>query len=499
MELKFERMPCRCLTGILREVQNIEQTQELRLPDGMPDVGRVIAAWGQVMLRSKEWRGDGVGVTGGVTVWVLYGPDDGGDPQCIDLWLPFQGKWSFPETDREGIIRVNPVLRSVDARTVSGRKLMIRAGIGIWTEALITCEPEVYTPGELPDGVELLRYTYPVRLPRDAVEKTFLLDEELTLPGTSPAIQKLLRFELIPQLVDSRVMAGKVVFRGNGLLHILYWGEDGRLHTWDFEIPFSQFAELQEEFGSDGAADIVLAVTSLELDQQEDGALRLKCGLVGQCLVTDQVLMELAEDAYSTAREVEPSFCESRMPIVLDERSERMPVELVMDLDCGRVIDTSMLPDHPNETRMGEQVKTAQSGTVQLLYEDNGGGLQATLRRWEQEQNIEVAADSDLSVLMSRVEFPNAQMTGGQVTVRGNVRHVTRTESLHGQRMMAGMVIGDVRKPDPNRPSVILRRMEGERLWDLAKSCGSTVQAICRANDLTEEPDIGRMLLIPVM
>ena len=53
MELQFGKTTCRCLNRAAREVRNEELTQEVRLPDGMPDVGRVIAAWGQVILRSK--------------------------------------------------------------------------------------------------------------------------------------------------------------------------------------------------------------------------------------------------------------------------------------------------------------------------------------------------------------------------------------------------------------------------------------------------------------
>ena len=53
MELQFQRTACSCLEPVVREIQNVEQTQELKLPDGMPDIGRVLAAWGQTILRGK--------------------------------------------------------------------------------------------------------------------------------------------------------------------------------------------------------------------------------------------------------------------------------------------------------------------------------------------------------------------------------------------------------------------------------------------------------------
>jgi hypothetical protein len=73
------------------------------------------------------------------------------------------------------------------------------------------------------------------------------------------------------------------------------------------------------------------------------------------------------------------------------------------------------------------------------------------------------------------------------------------TVAGQGIPMVTGLTLGDEAEPDPMRPSLILRRAGQEPLWELAKRCGSTVDAICDANDLTGEPESGRMILIPVL
>ena len=97
MELQFQKNLCRCLRAAVYEVQNQEQTQELKLSDAMPDIGRILGAWGQVILRGKEWRGDSVMFSGGLMVWVLYAPEDGSTPRTLDTWIPFQMRWELPE------------------------------------------------------------------------------------------------------------------------------------------------------------------------------------------------------------------------------------------------------------------------------------------------------------------------------------------------------------------------------------------------------------------
>ena len=64
--------------------------------------------------------------------------------------------------------------------------------------------------------------------------------------------------------------------------------------------------------------------------------------------------------------------------------------------------------------------------------------------------------------------------------------------------MVTGVELGQKKSPDPNRPSLILRRAGDSRLWDIAKASGSTMEAIRRANGLSGEPAPDQMLLIPV-
>ena len=111
MEIQFNKTAVPGLRTLLQQVQTAEQTQEVRLPEEMPDIGRVVACWGQPVIRGKEWHTDRVGVNGGVMCWVLYEPEGGGTPQSVAAWLPFQMKWEIPSTRHDGTIVVQPFLR----------------------------------------------------------------------------------------------------------------------------------------------------------------------------------------------------------------------------------------------------------------------------------------------------------------------------------------------------------------------------------------------------
>ena len=55
MELPFEKTESRFWQQKLYTPVVKEETQEYKLPDTLPDAGRVISAWGQAVLRGKEW------------------------------------------------------------------------------------------------------------------------------------------------------------------------------------------------------------------------------------------------------------------------------------------------------------------------------------------------------------------------------------------------------------------------------------------------------------
>ena len=496
MELQFNKTEHRCLTRVIRDMACQEVTQEIRLTDDMPDIGRVLSAWGQMVIRSKEWRGDMVTLVGGVMVWVLYAPEDGGEPRCVDAWIPYQLRWERLEGEREGIVRISPVLRFVDARTVAARKFMVRAGAAALAEALSPDRMELYSAAELPEDIEVLRRTYPIRLMKEAGERTFEMDEELSVPGHQ--VSRIISYTLCPEVTDRRVLSNRVVFRGKGNLHLVYRCGEGRIRTADFEVPFSQYGDLDAAYSPDAQADVWMAATGVELDLQEDGKLRLKCGLVGQYLVDDRELVELIEDAYSPRRTVGVHTQTLMMPALVEEREITFDAEQVVPGHSGEVVDIRFLPDLPQIRRQADQIEVDQPGNFQVMYTGEDGQLHCAVVRWE--GHMTIPADECCRMHFRPVSVGAMQGTSGAdgMALSAQLQVQISTAAESGIPMVTGLEIGETREADPGRPSLILCRPGKESLWSIARRCGSTVSAIEEANGFSGEIPGDRMILIPV-
>ncbi len=498
MELTFSKKACPCLRKAVRQIQTQEQTQELRLPDSMPDIGRVLGCWGQTLIRSKEWRGNSMSVSGGVMVWVLYAPEDASAPRSMESWIPFQLRWEFPQTDRDCTMHIAALLRSVDARSTSARKLMVRANVSVLGEAFEPMEAEIAAPENVPEDLQLLKNTYPMDLPKEAGEKQFQVDEELNLSDTCPEIAKILRYALQMKVLEHKVMAGRLVFRGKGDLRMLYADADGAIHSWECEVPFSQYAELDRDYGSNSSAAIVPALTNLELTADAPRRLLLKCGMCAQYVICDREMVELAEDAYSPVRQVKTELQELKMPLRLDQKRETMRTRQQLTAPAQQVIDVCFLPDHPQQRQNGDVAELAVPGQFQVLYYDQTGSLQSGTVRGEETWLLTSAPGNQVDACIQLDGCPVAEVNEQGVVVTAQWEITADVFAEQGLPMLHQITLGEKCEKDPNRPSLILRRAGQQRLWDMARECGSTVDAIMQANDLQDQPEAGRILLIPI-
>lgn len=496
MELPFEKKSERFWQQKAYAPVTCEESQELKLPESMPDVGRVIAAWGQAVLRGKEWRNDHIGLNGGVMVWVLYAPEDGSAPRRLESWLPFHIRMEHSHDGEDGVIRAECVLCGADARSLSSRKLMLRCQIGMMVQTLTPRTAELYSPGDLPEDIQVLDRVYPMVLTRETGEKSFLADEVVPLPQGTPGLGRILYSRLTPQVTEQKLLGSRAVFRGVGELHLLCQDEGEKLCSLDLQMPFAQYLDLEGDYEEGAEVSNLLCVTSLEAEIAE-GGIRVRCGMVSQYIVNAPTVVRCLADAYSISRELELQRQEVVLPAWLDEQVTQ--IELGERLAGDEVpVDAIFFPDLPLVTKQPGGAEIRCGGSFQTLSEAPDGSLQGRQLRSSRSENLMTECDT----------IPCTWLRGGTSLRReGSGWSMEQSMALRLGSVcttpigiVSGIRAGERREPDPERPGVIIRtKKPGETLWDIAKYCGSTVSAIQRLNRLEKEPEENRLLLIPVV
>jgi len=217
-----------------------------------------------------------------------------------------------------------------------------------------------------------------------------------------------------------------------------------------------------------------------------------------QYLICDREMREVVEDAYSLNRELDIQ-CESvRENVVLDRGRETLYPEQTINTEADIVTDVCFLPDFPATERTGGKAALQYPGTFHILYYGTDRQLHSGNARWQGRWETELESSAKILGIPGQ---PQVQAVIGNGVVHVSAELPVEMEAWAQQEisMVTGIHGGEPLKQDPSRPSLMLKRAGQASLWEIAKNSGSTVDAICKANGLQEEPVDSRMLLIPVL
>ena len=236
-----------------------------------------------------------------------------------------------------------------------------------------------------------------------------------------------------------------------------------------------------------------------DLNLDEEGHFRLKCGMVAQYAVEDVRQLPVVEDAYSPLRELNMEQREQTLMPLLESASREIPIQQTIPQEANVIADVSFLPDFPRQRRNGGEVELELPGTLQVLYYSPEGVLQSAGARWEGRLEGKAHPEARVHGIPMPGAIPEAQITPEGIRLNRTVPLMMTTWAEQRFSSVTGIEPGQQREPDPARPSLILCRAGEDSLWNLARENGSTVSAIREASGLEGEPQPGQMLLIPVL
>ena len=162
-------------------------------------------------------------------------------------------------------------------------------------------------------------------------------------------------------------------------------------------------------------------------------------------------------------------------------------------------MDVQVLPQPVQIRTQGEERVLELPALAQSLFYDMDGQLHANSVKWEQTMQLPAGEDASVEETLWAGGTPTGSLMSGNLQLQADLRLDTETLLGKGLSIVSALEVGDVREPDPNRPSLILRRTGEQSLWQIAKDTGSTMDAIRQANDLQSEPTENQWLLIPVL
>lgn len=501
LELMFQEYELTGQERVCERTYTGEQTADVIVPDTYPDVDRIIDAFGTMLVQDVRIHPDGVSFEGKVQGGVLF-LGEKGEIHSLPINISLSGRKELPAEGDNGILCYRCELRSVDARAVNSRKLLVRIGFQWSVELYKPFNRKIRYLDEPTERIQLRQREYPMRLPTAWGEKRFTVNEELELPGNCPPVGEMLKLCSRLQIMEQKAVGGKGVFKMELLLHLLYEDPQGKLCTYDWRIPVSQYGDLTSET-QDGELHTLLHLTELELEPDshlESHRLFLRAGIHGQLMAYEMRNVRIIEDAFCTDAILEPQWQQWQWRPLLDSKIMSATARKAGMENIGTPVDLWVSSEEWETERKGDSTLIKIPLCCSVLSYDGEGNLRGNQHRIMAEAELPLSQECECCIRDIQCTEVYCSAASGSVEIRVPVQLTADCFGTQGFRSLNGGELLPLSETGERSPSVILRRTEGEEeLWDIAKSYRTPVEGICRANDLEEGvvPE-GTMLLIPL-
>ncbi len=505
MELELDRTQLSGFETVLDTTLLHEETIEMIVPDACPDILRIVDTEGTVCLRAKEAQEGRAEVSGTARAAVLYLPDGAEGMRRLEVSVPFTCAADAAAVTGGCSVVAVPWVQSADTRSLNPRKVLVRINLAVCLQVYAPATDSLCSGviGGKEDGVEQLVEDQNTYLAVCVQEKPFTFSDELSISGSRPEAEELLKHRLQLLCSESKVIGNKLIFKGEAALQLVYRAPGGGLHTAEYELPFSQIMEVSGA-GEEARCAVEVVLTSAEctlVPGSEGRTVNVSLGLLAQAVVRESRGMSLLVDVYGTASDLAAETQSYTLRRLLDQGVKSQTVREILETGvlAREVCDAYAAVGSVTQSREGDRLTLSAEVRVTVVYQAEEEGIFAFTRQLTVPCPLELPEDCGCTCLCRCPGQVFATPTSGGLEVRFAVDF--QYLALADRTATAvSAVRAEERQEDGEgeRPSIVLRMAQpGERLWDIAKAYGTTIADIRSANELEEETAAGRLLLIP--
>ncbi|MBQ4612533.1 MAG: DUF3794 domain-containing protein [Clostridia bacterium] len=513
MEQLLQKQSMTLMNAVLDATQDYVLGGDFILPEYCPDVAVVLKCLIKPYVQSRRFNGNVLTVDGTAVVRVLYLDEERRCVREAEFSQPINCSLHGQNECDRALPIVDVAVDYVNCRAVSPRRIEVRSGLTVSARAYAAQTAEL--PARSADerlftkGVQKT-----VATPLVETEKIVTVNELLDFDSALPAAEQLLGGDCTAVVNDCKLLNDKAIVKGQIYLHQLYTDDctAGSTYVLDYTVPFSLIMDV------DGACDGLLHAASVALlsDTEEcvggsrgpNTALEFTAKLLVQLHVYQTTQANFILDAYHADYPVTLGKQEIslRSPVGALRQSVSLQKSVALpETELKEIVDTWVLP----QTVVGRQENGHAQIDVQVIVCMLVRDAEGTVAYFERPEELRVdcpmalptavnESDCELNAFVA-VQDVNYAALGDKLELR-----LTLSVSATLWECVKQCVVGDITlHPDEAYPSDraamrLYYAQPGESVWNIARACHTSVDAVCEENELGEDILVKKaVLLIP--
>jgi hypothetical protein len=491
----------------------LEHSVELdyMLPDYCPNIFQVLKSSLSPKIISTRLSGSKLTIDGIAFIRILYVCEENNRMHQIEQKQAFTKTLELKEDCTDGTVSIDAKCDFLNCRAVNQRRLDIRGAVTMKT---VVSKPKAVSVVQNCDNLQMHHKTMEIAAQKRSVTKEFTVKELLETGHSKPPIQDILNYEAHASTKDYKILANKIICKGEISLHTLYCCSEHpeRPEVIEHAIPISQIVDFD---GIDESCQSVHYFEILEYDidlqVDDDGECRsfqISMKLRITCEMSKNTSIQLADDCFSTGYEMKLSTQTLRVEQLRKAVWEQSMFKNAISLDQNQIsylYDILYEPSDISWKLVEKEIELQYKLKISILAL-NSENMPVCM-----EESVPCTAKIEAGALSDDLMFlPNVQIS----SLSYNISSVEELE-LRGEIEITGMlyesssvnVISELsldeehpKQKDQNCALRIYFAEKGETVWEIAKRYSTSVTGILEQNALESEtvPE-NSMIFIPMV
>ena len=503
--------------GIKREYAQIIKEKDLIVPDGKPDMQKVLQMDGKLEIEQIEVQQDRVVYKGKIELAVLYVPES--NPMVICTMkgtIPLEDFMIVEGIDKDHAVKLGYSMEHLHWNILNERKVNVKAIIQLEVSASQHQTVDVSVDCESTQPIQTKKQEVCFSKKGNIKEEKMILKDDFTVPSGKPNIGEVIRTDIQISDVETRRTDEEIFYSGNLNISTLYkvQNEEEIIEMMFHKIPFSSAVECIREDNED-FFDCQLSVTQQyvqvipDLDG-EDRILETEIVMKVETSTIGSIRAEIIGDIYCPGKNVritdqtddfinllhKTDTCMLKKETIAFEDTAP-DNEAVYSICMKSIVEEKVIKDNQLEINGVIDVKviyTTQEAAEKLAYTN-------TLIPFSQTIEIQGIDTNSVPVVVSKVEDVTL-LTQGKREVVVEFKICNRVEVYHKQSlyMLEGVELSDIDLEDLKKlPSMTVYTVKkGDSYWSIAKKYNTTVDEIAALNEIDTSAELypGQKIMI---
>lgn len=493
----------------------LEQSVELDylLPDYCQSIFKVLKCKIVPKITSQRMMNGNVIIDGVCHIKIIYVSEDNHQIRSIHQKQVFSKSIELKDTDEHSVLNAFIKCDYSNCRVVNQRRLDIRGAISI--NATVSCvKPlNILTKAE-GLGVQTNSKEVTALDKKLNAVKEFTIREELEIGYGKSTISEIFDYNANGILTEYKIIANKVIIKGEIMLHLLYSGNnpDSTPEIMDYSIPISQIIDLQS-VSEEYKCMVTFDITAIDINLKQNGDGEYNCfdtefSIRICCEANKNAQIQLVNDIFSTDYEVNSIGSKVRIEELVDSIHEsiicKTNVQIPQnELECVYDIFCEFL----NETVKCENGFIDIDGALNvcILAKDCENMPTMIEKSTPCKLKIDVKASNENTIFTPFISVASTSynlISDTEIEVRVEVKVCSNLFEYSYYNVIDSIEVDETVKKEKKKDVALLLyyAKSGEDVWDIAKKYNSCIDSILSENELsTKKLTENMMLLIPTL